>query len=47
MTSQKPADTPGIADRALLLDGAPLSVRELGAADRDAFLHAEPARARS
>ena len=49
MTSDQSADTPGIADRALLLDGAPLSVRELGVADRDAFLrlHAElPARDR-
>jgi acyl-CoA synthetase (NDP forming)/GNAT superfamily N-acetyltransferase len=43
MRSHQPTDTPGIADREILLDGAPLSVRELGVADRDAFLrlHAE------
>ena len=49
MTSHRPTDTADIAERALLLDGSPICVRELDAADRDAFLrlHAElPARDR-
>ena len=43
MTTHRPADGPGVGDRPLLLDGSPVSVRELDEADHDAFLrlHAE------